>query len=100
MGGREGGIQREAEIKRIKEERERVIEAGERYRGKERKMLKRNEKEMHQGTELQRGERWRLGKKRGCEGTKWREREREEEKKSMHHRVQEKEIVMCLCGGA
>lgn len=33
---REGGIQREAEIKRIKEERERVIEAGERYRGKER----------------------------------------------------------------
>lgn len=40
MGGREGGIQREAEIKRIKEERERVIEAGERYRGKERKREK------------------------------------------------------------
>lgn len=33
---REGRTQREAEIKRIKEERERVIEAGERYRGKER----------------------------------------------------------------
>lgn len=32
-GGREGRIQTEAEIKRIKEERERVIEAGERYRG-------------------------------------------------------------------
>ncbi len=39
-GKREGGIQKEAEIKRIKEERERVIEAGERYRGKERESEK------------------------------------------------------------
>lgn len=39
-GGREGGIQKEAEIKRIKEESERVIEAGERYRRKERESEK------------------------------------------------------------
>lgn len=51
-----------------------MIEAGERYRGKERE--RRNEKERYQGTELQRGEM--EGEKRCCEGMKWREREKRE----------------------